>query len=43
MYHQTGWPGATIVESERWGGSFAPAVQADRDVKVTLDYYRYRN
>lgn len=43
MYDQHDVAGRDITESERWGGLIAATAKVSDDVKVTLDYYRYRN
>lgn len=43
MYDQHNVAGRDITESERWGGLIAATAKVTDDVKVTLDYYRYRN
>lgn len=42
MYHQADVAGRDFIESERWGGLFSVTARPVEDVKVTLDYYRYR-
>jgi len=43
MYDQHDVAGRDVTESERWGGLIAATAKVTDDVKVTLDYYRYRN
>lgn len=43
MYDQHGVAGRDITDSERWGGLLSATARVTDDVKVTLDYYRYRN
>ena len=43
MYDQHGIAGRDITESERWGGLVSATARLSDSVKVTLDYYRYRN
>ena len=43
MYDQHDVAGRDITDSERWGGLFSATARPTDDVKVTLDYYRYRN
>ena len=43
MYDQHGIAGRDITESERWGGLLSATARLSDSVKVTLDYYRYRN
>jgi catecholate siderophore receptor len=43
MYDQHGVAGRDITESERWGGLISATARPTDDLKVTLDYYRYRN
>jgi catecholate siderophore receptor len=43
MYDQHGIAGRDITDSERWGGLISATGRLSDSVKVTLDYYRYRN
>jgi catecholate siderophore receptor len=43
MYDQHDVAGRDITESERWGGLLSATARVSPDLKVTLDYYRYRN
>ena len=43
MYDQHDVAGRDITDSERWGGLISATARLSDDVKVTLDYYRYRN
>jgi catecholate siderophore receptor len=43
MYDQHDVAGRDITESERWGGLISATAKLNDSVKVTLDYYRYRN
>jgi catecholate siderophore receptor len=43
MYDQHDVAGRDITESERWGGLLSATAKLSDSVKVTLDYYRYRN
>lgn len=43
MYDQHDVAGRDITDSERWGGLLSATAKVTNDVKVTLDYYRYRN
>ena len=43
MYDQHDVAGRDFADSERWGGLFSVTGKPTDDVKVTLDYYRYRN
>jgi catecholate siderophore receptor len=43
MYDQHDVAGRDLVDSERWGGLLSATARVTDDVKVTLDYYRYRN
>ena len=43
MYDQHDVAGRDITDSERWGGLLSATAKPTDDVKVTLDYYRYRN
>ncbi len=43
MYDTHGIAGRDITESERWGGLISATGRLNDSVKITLDYYRYRN
>ena len=43
MYDQHDVAGRDFADSERWGGLLSATARVTDDVKVTLDYYRYRN
>src|SRR6185312_10988880 len=43
MYDTHGIAGRDITESERWGGLISATGRLSESLKVTLDYYRYRN
>ena len=43
MYHQSDVAGRDFVEDERWGGLISATARVTEDVKVTLDYYRFRS
>jgi catecholate siderophore receptor len=43
MYDQHDVAGRDITESERWGGLLSATAKVTDDLKVTLDYYHYRN
>lgn len=43
MYDQHDVAGRDITESERWGGLLSATARLTDDLKVTLDYYHYRN
>lgn len=43
MYDQHDVAGRDFVDSERWGGLFSATVKPSDSLRVTLDYYRYRN
>ncbi len=43
MYDQNGVAGRDITDSERWGGLLSATARVTDVVKVTLDYYHYRN
>ena len=43
MYDTHGIAGRDITESERWGGLISATGRLSDSVKITLDYYRYRN
>lgn len=43
MYDQHDVAGRDFADSERWGGLFSATAKPTSDLKVTLDYYRYRN
>ena len=43
MYDQHDVAGRDFADSERWGGLLSATAKPTDDVKVTLDYYRYRN
>ena len=43
MYDQHDIAGRDITESERWGGLLSATAKVTDDLKVTLDYYHYRN
>ena len=43
MYDQHDVAGRDITDSERWGGLFSATAKPTDDLKITLDYYRYRN
>ncbi len=43
MYDQHDIAGRDITESDRWGGLLSATARLSDSLKVTLDYYRYRN
>jgi catecholate siderophore receptor len=43
MYDQHDVAGRDLADSERWGGLISATARPSDDLKVTLDYYRYRN
>ena len=43
MYDQHDVAGRDFADSERWGGLISATGKPSDDVKITLDYYRYRN
>jgi catecholate siderophore receptor len=43
MYDQHDIAGRDFADSERWGGLISATARLSDSVKVTLDYYRYRN
>jgi catecholate siderophore receptor len=43
MYDQHDVAGRDITESERWGGLLSATAKPSDGMKITLDYYRYRN
>ena len=43
MYDKHGVAGRDITDSERWGGLISATGRISDSVKITLDYYRYRN
>jgi catecholate siderophore receptor len=43
MYDQHDVAGRDFADSERWGGFFSATAKPTDGLKVTLDYYRYRN
>ena len=43
MYDQHDVAGRDVTDSERWGGLFSLTARPSDNLKVTLDYYRYRN
>ncbi|MGD9802406.1 MAG: TonB-dependent siderophore receptor [Hyphomicrobiaceae bacterium] len=43
MYDQHDVAGRDITESERWGGLISATARVSDSLKITLDYYRYRN
>lgn len=43
MYDQHDVAGRDFADSERWGGLFSFTARPSDNLKVTLDYYRYRN
>lgn len=42
MYHQNEVAGRDFTEDERWGGLLSAAVRPTENVRIDLDYYRYR-
>jgi catecholate siderophore receptor len=42
MYHDADVAGRDQVHDERWGGFFAVAIKPSDNVKINIDYYRYR-
>jgi catecholate siderophore receptor len=42
LYHNSEVAGRDITEDERWGGFVTAAIKMSHDVKLTIDYYRYR-
>ena len=43
MYDQHDVAGRDFADSERWGGLISATARLSDSVKITLDYYRYRN
>ena len=43
MYDQHDVAGRDFADSERWGGLLSATAKPTDDLKVTLDYFRYRN
>lgn len=43
MYDQHDIAGRDFTDSERWGGLISATARASDSLKITLDYYRYRN
>jgi catecholate siderophore receptor len=43
MYDQHDVAGRDVTDSERWGGLLSATARLSDSVKVTIDYYRYRN
>lgn len=43
MYDQHDVAGRDVTDSERWGGLISATAKPADGLKVTLDYYRYRN
>lgn len=43
MYDKHDVAGRDFADSERWGGLFSATVKPSDTLRVTLDYYRYRN
>jgi catecholate siderophore receptor len=43
MYDNHGVAGRDITDSERWGGLISATGRISDSVKITLDYYHYRN
>jgi catecholate siderophore receptor len=43
MYDQHDVAGRDVTDSERWGGLISATAKPTDGLKVTLDYYRYRN
>src|SRR6185369_2360790 len=43
MYDTHDIAGRDFADSERWGGLFSIAAKPSDSLKITLDYYRYRN
>ena len=43
MYDQHDVAGRDFADSERWGGLLSATAKLTDDLKVTLDYFRYRN
>lgn len=43
MYDTHDIAGRDVTDSERWGGLISATGRINESVKVTLDYYRYRN
>ena len=43
MYDHHDVAGRDFADSERWGGLFSFTARPSDNLKVTLDYYRYRN
>src|SRR5262249_347405 len=42
MYDQNDVAGRDFADAEKWGGLLSATARVTDDVKVTLDYYRYR-
>ena len=42
LFHDGEVAGRDFVEDQRWGGFLTAAIKASENVKITLDYYRYR-
>ena len=43
MYDNHDIAGRDVTDSERWGGLFSLTTKPSDTLKITLDYYRYRN
>ena len=43
MYDQHDVAGRDFADSEKWGGLLSATAKPTDDLKVTLDYFRYRN
>jgi catecholate siderophore receptor len=43
MYDQHDVAGRDFVEGEKWGGLISATAKPSDDLKITLDYFRYRN
>lgn len=42
LFHDAEVAGRDVVEDQRWGGFMSAAIRPSEDLKLTLDYYRYR-
>lgn len=42
MYHQSDVAGRDFTDDERWGGLLSAAARPSENVRIDLDYYRYR-
>jgi catecholate siderophore receptor len=42
LFHDGEVAGRDFIEDRRWGGFLTAAIKASENVRITLDYYRYR-